>query len=153
LKEKIIIGRKDKADFPELGLENLDIKMDTGAYTSAIHCHEIEKKKINGKEFVVFKLLDPSHSQYNEQEFSTENYREKHIKSSTGHSEKRFIIETNIFIFGNEYPIELSLSERGEMKFPILIGRKFLMKRFIVDPAKTDLSYKREVKNLKNKTK
>ena len=54
LKKKITIGRKDKASFPGLGLKGLDIKMDTGAYTSAIHCHKIEKKKKGGKEILVF---------------------------------------------------------------------------------------------------
>ena len=148
-KKKITIGRKDKANFPELGLENLDIKMDTGAYTSAIHCHKIEKKEQDGKDVVVFTLLDPSHPQYNKQEYSAVKYREKHIKSSFGASEKRYVVETDIMLFGEKYPIELSLSERGEMKFPILIGRKFLMGKFIVDPSKYDLSYKKQTKNKK----
>jgi hypothetical protein len=151
LKKKITIGRKDKANFPELGLKNLDIKMDTGAYTSAIHCHKIEKREVEGQEQVVFTLLDPSHPQYNNQEFSTEKYHEKRIKNSFGHSEKRFVIQTDILLFGRRYPIELSLSERGEMKFPILIGRRFLMGKFIVDSSKYDLSYKRKLKKLENK--
>ena len=151
MKNKITLGRKDKAHFPELGLKDLDIKMDTGAYTSAIHCHMIEKKLVDGKEVVVFTLLDPSHSQYNKQEFSTENYNEKRIKNSFGISEKRFVIETEIKLFGRKYLIELSLSERGEMKFPILIGRRFLMGKFIVDASKYDLSYKTRINRLKNK--
>jgi len=145
LKKKIIIGRKDKANFPELGLKDIDIKMDTGAYTSAIHCHKIEKKEKEGKEVVVFTLLDPSHIQYSEQEFSTAKYHEKSIKNSFGNSEKRFVIETIILLFGKQYPIELSLSERGGMKFPILIGRKFLMGKFIVDCSQHDLSYFKRV--------
>ena len=142
-KKKITIGRKDKADFPDLGLQNLDIKIDTGAFTSSIHCRKIEKKEVEEKEVVVFTLLDPSHTQYNKQEFSTDKFREKHIKNSFGYSEKRFVVETSIRIFGKILPIELSLSERGEMKFPILIGRKFLMGKFVVDPSKYDLSSKK----------
>ena len=152
MKKKITIGRKDKADFPELGLKGLDIKMDTGAYTSAIHCHKIEKKKKEGKEVLVFTLLDPSHPQYQHQEFTTEKYSETRIKNSFGSSEKRFVIETGIILFEQKYTIKLSLSERGEMKFPILIGRKFLMGKFIVDPSEYDLSYKRKNK-LVNKVK
>lgn len=151
MKERLTLGRKDKADFPELGLENIDIKMDTGAYTSAIHCHQIMIKEVDGKEVLCFTLLDPSHAQYNHKEYTTEKYREKLIKSSFGSSEKRFIIETDIELFGAKFPIELSLSERGEMKFPILIGRKFLMGAFVVDPAKHDLSFK--AKQKKNKPK
>ena len=151
MKKKITIGRKDKANFPSLGLKNLDIKMDTGAYTSAIHCHKIETIEKEGKKVLVFALLDPTHSQYQHKEFSAEKYSEKHIKNSFGHSEKRFIIETDILLFGKKYPIELSLSKRGEMKFPILIGRRFLMGKFIVDPSRYNLSYKSKKKGLLNK--
>ncbi len=146
MKKKTIIGRKDKATFPELGVKDLDIKIDTGAYTSAIHCHKIEKRKKGRKEVLVFTLLDPSHPQYQQQEFSMENFSEKRIKNSFGSSEKRFVIKTDILLFGKKHGIELSLSERGEMKFPILIGRRFLMGKFIVDPSKYDLSYKRRKK-------
>lgn len=142
MKKKITIGRKDKASFPEFSLQDIDIKMDTGAYTSSIHCRKIETKEKDGKEFVVFTLLDPSHPQYNKQEFSAGKFVEKRIKNSFGLSEKRFIIETTIVLFDKEYPIKLSLSERGEMKFPILIGRRFLMGKFIVDSSKYNLSYK-----------
>lgn len=147
MKKKITIGRKDKADFPALGLKGMDIKMDTGAYTSAIHCHKIEKREKEGKEVLVFSLLDPSHSQYQDQEFSVEKYTEKRIKSSFGSSEKRYVIETDIMLFGQKYAIELSLSKRGEMKFPILIGRRFLMGKFIVDPSRYNLSYKKRKNN------
>jgi len=148
LKKKITIGRKDKADFPAMELKNIDIKMDTGAYTSAIHCHKIEKKIIREKEFLIFTLLDPSHPQYNQTTISTDEFREKRVKSSFGSSEKRYVIKTNIKLFNKKYTISLSLSKRGEMRFPILIGRRFLMGKFIVDPSKYDLSYK----NKKNKT-
>lgn len=153
MKNKLTIGRKDKANFPELSLKNLDIKIDTGAYTSAIHCRKIEIIEKAGKEVLIFTLLDPSHPKYQEQEFSREIFSEKRIKNSFGSSEKRFVIETDIMLFGKKYAIELSLSERGEMRFPILIGRRFLMGKFIVDPSKYDLSYKRRKKILATKLK
>ena len=149
MKKKIILGRKDKANFPKLGLKDVDIKIDTGAYTASIHCHKIETRKIEDRDVLIFSLLDPSHSQYGDKEFSTENFNEKLIKNSFGSTEKRFVIETDIRLFGRKFDIELSLSERGEMKFPILIGRRFLMGKFIVDPSKYDLSYKQRIKALK----
>ena len=151
MREKIVIGRKDKGDFPDLKLENIDLKIDTGAYTSAIHCRNIATKEINGQQILSFILLDPSHPQYEGKEFFAEKFREKSVKNSFGGSEKRFVIKTSIRLFGKKYAIELSLSERGEMRFPILIGRKFLMGKIIVDPSKYDLSY--ELKLLKNKEK
>jgi len=151
VKEKTTIGRKDKADFPELGLENIDIKMDTGAYTSSIHCRNIEVREIDGKEAVAFTLLDPTHLQFNNKEFIVQEFRVKQIKNSFGSSENRFVIKSKIELFGKIWPIELSLSERGEMRFPILIGRRFLMGNFVVDTAKYNLSYKRNKRKIKTK--
>ncbi len=151
MKKKITIGRKDKADFPDLGLKAVSIKIDTGAYTSAIHCHKIEKLEKDGKTHLIFTVLDPSHRQYKHYDYSTENFSEKRIKNSFGNSEKRFVIETDIKIFGQKYDIELSLSTRDKMKFPILIGRRFLMGKFIVDPSKYDLSNKKRKLKLKIK--
>ena len=141
MKNKILIGRKDVADFPELELENIDVKIDTGAFTSSIHCYHIEELEQNGEKVIQFQLLDPSHEQYNDKVFVFKNFKLKSIKSSTGHAESRYIIKTNITLFGKFYPIELSLSERGEMKYPVLLGRKLLRKNFIVDVSKKNLSY------------
>lgn len=138
---KKIIGRTDKADFPELDLEDIDIKIDTGAYTSAIHCHKIKQVFEEGEHFIEFSLLDPSHPQYATKKFRTKNFKEKSIKSSNGSKETRFIIKTKVTLFEKTYTLTLSLSQRGEMRFPILIGRKFLVGKFMVDPSQTDLSY------------
>lgn len=143
---KITIGRIDKADFPELILEDIDVKIDSGAYTSSIHCSNIEEITVNNESFIKFTLLDPEHVFYNNKEFSTKNYKMKLVKSSNGISEKRFMIETKIEMFDKTFPIHLTLSERKDMKFPILLGRKFLNKEFVIDTAKKDLSHK-----LKNK--
>ena len=145
MKQKLIIGRRDIVDFPELNLNNIEIKMDTGAYTSSIHCHHIEEKIMDGQKVIRFELLDPTHPQYNNKEFLTKNYKIKRIKNSFGSTEKRYIINTNIKIFNKIYPIELSLSERGEMKYPVLIGRKLIRGKFIVDPSKADLSHTNSV--------
>ncbi len=142
--EKILIGRTDKADFPELMLRNLDVKIDTGAFTSAIHCHQIEEVVLKRKKVIKFKLLDPTHPKYNNKQYATSKFSQRVIKSSFGRSEKRYVIHTTVKIFGKTIPLDLSLSERGEMKYPVLLGRKLLMGKFIVDPAKYNLSYKQK---------
>lgn len=139
---KITIGRNDKADFPEFRLENIDIKIDSGAYTSSIHCSNIEEINLDDGNYLKFTLLDPEHSFYNNHKFKTKNYNKKVVKSSNGLSEKRFVIKTTILIFNQTFDIDLTLSERKEMKFPILLGRKFLNKKFVIDPAKKNISYK-----------
>ncbi len=144
-----VIGRVDKADFPELSLSNINIKMDTGAYTSSIHSHHIVEIEENGENHIVFQVLDPSHPQYLNKEYKTKRFKKKIIKNSFGITENRFIVKTCIVLFGEEFPIELSLSERSKMKYPILIGRKLLNKRFVVDTSKKNLSFKEKNKIIK----
>ena len=144
---KITIGRYDKADFPELNLQDIDVKVDTGAYTSSIHCHHIKEREVDGNKYIEFFLLDPSHPEYNNEKFTSNKYKRKSIKNSFGKAEERYIIETTIKIFDTVFPIELSLSVRSEMKFPILLGRKLLNRRFVVDTNRHDLSYKLKEQN------
>ncbi|MFT4970097.1 MAG: hypothetical protein ACI9O4_001849 [Chitinophagales bacterium] len=147
----ITIGRADKADFPEINLQNIKVKLDTGAYTSSIHCHDVKEVELNGEKYIEFELLDPSHPEYENKIYTVKNYFEKLIKSSNGTAEQRFVIETVISIFDEVYPIELSLSERGDMKYPILLGRKFINKRFLVNTALKNVSYKLKSKANKKK--
>jgi len=137
--QKKIIGRLERVDFPEWELFDVVAKVDTGAYSSSLHCHHIELYK---KGWVRFNLLDPEHEAYNEKlmELPVSDIRE--VKSSNGQVESRIFVETSISIAGENFDIELSLTNRSEMKYPILLGRKFLSKKFIVDVSHTYLSDK-----------
>jgi hypothetical protein len=139
------IGRIDTADFPLLNLFDIDIKVDTGAYTSTIHCNDvvIEDGLLN----CIF--LDKAHPSYHKKQFIFDKYDVKVIKSSNGQSEPRYRIKTEILLFGKTHPIYLTLSKRGQMKYPVLLGRKFLTKKFMVDINKTNLSHKLKLKKLK----
>ncbi len=64
----VVIGRQEHISFPELNLFEIDAKIDTGAYSTTIHCHDVEVKNINGKKVLCFKLLDPAHLNYNDTE-------------------------------------------------------------------------------------
>ena len=143
--EKIIIGRKDIADFEKLQLLGIEVKIDTGAYTSSFHCHKIEKVVKEGREWVRCNFLDPGHPQFHEKEFCFEIYKVRKVKSSNGIVEERFSIITEITIFKKKYPIELTLTERTDMKHPVLLGRKFLSKKFLVDTSRKNLSFKEEI--------
>lgn len=141
-RKKIIIGRKDVADFAKLNLHAIEVKIDSGAYTSSFHCHKIEKVVKSGREMVRCNFLDPGHPQYHEKEFYFEDFKIRNVKSSNGITEERFSITTEITIFEQVYSIELTLTEREEMKHPVLLGRKFLTKKFLVDTSKKNLSLK-----------
>lgn len=141
---KKTIGRFDKADFKEFELFDIDVKIDSGAYTSSIHCSNIEEITINSNNYIKFTLLDQHHPFYNNKTFQTKNYVLKLVKSSNGITQKRYLIQTEIFIFNTYYPIHLTLSERKDMKYPVLLGRKFLNKRFIIDTSKKNISHKQK---------
>lgn len=137
-----IIGRLEPIDFPEWELFNIEAKIDTGAYTSSLDCHRIESFDKDGKPYVRFNLLDPSHEIYNDKLFKLPIYSTKTIKSSNGSTEERIIIKTLIRILGRELDIELSLTNRSEMRYPVLIGRKLLSGHFLVDASKRYLTKK-----------
>ena len=135
--EKKLIGRFDKADFPDLHLENIAIKIDTGAYTSSIHCENI----VEEEGVLKCTFLDEEHPLYNGRAYEFTDYDIVFVKSSNGIVQKRYQIQTRILLFGKKFKISLSLSARQEMRFPVLLGRKFITKKFIVDPEFFDISY------------
>lgn len=135
-----VIGRLEPIDFPEWELFGIEAKIDTGAYTSSLHCHHIEPFEKDGKPYVKFNLLDPSHDTYDHRLFKLPIHDTKLIKSSNGSSEERIIIKTKIRIFNNTLDIELSLTDRSEMRYPVLIGRKLISGYFLVDASQKYLS-------------
>lgn len=134
---KKVIGRIDKADFPLLDLYNIDVKVDSGAYTSSIHCHKVKVE--DGLLKCTF--YDKDHPHYNGKEIVFKTFDIAKVKSSNGIVQERYKVKTTIIIFNKKYKINLTLSTRDDMKFPILIGRRFLNKKFVVDVSLKNLSY------------
>ena len=134
---KKVIGRFDRADFPGLHLDDISVKIDTGAYTSSIHCCNIKEEK----GVLKCTFLDEEHPLYNGKTFSFQDYDVVFVRSSNGIVQKRYQIQTTIKLFEKTYKISLSLSARQEMRFPVLLGRKFLTKKFIVDTELFDISF------------
>lgn len=138
--EKKIIGRKEKISLPKLGLKLVWAKIDTGAYTSSIHAEQIREEEYKGKKVLAFQALLPGHPSFTGKTVRFENYREKKVKNSFGHAETRFLIETIIRLAGETYTAEFTLSDRSSMKNSILLGRKLLRDRFLVDVTGSNLS-------------
>lgn len=129
IRPKQTIGRREIVAFPELELFGLTAKIDTGAYTTALHCTAVEV--ING--VLHFRLLDETHPEYHDRVHRFSEFSQKTIKSSTGESEMRYIIKTRIRLGNRVIKSIISLSDRGNMRYPVLIGRRLLKNRFIVD--------------------
>lgn len=146
--KKLVIGRTDRIDFPSLDLFGLPCKIDTGATTSAIHCHHVKIVEKEGHDYLRFQLLDPKHVFYNNKEFEFAEFEERSVKNTSGIAEDRYVIKTQVLLFGILYDIKLTLADRERMTYPVLLGRTFLHKKFIVDVSKNKLSHKEKCKFL-----
>ena len=138
------IGRRDKIDLPEFGLFDIEAKVDTGAYGCALHCHRIQVELKDGLEILSFQVLDPTHPESKDKIFYSEQFSDKSVKNSGGIVEHRYVITTEVLIFGQKFSVDFSLTDRSFMKYPILLGRKFLSRRFLVDVQQKDLSHKQK---------
>ncbi|MBA4144378.1 MAG: peptidase [Cytophaga sp.] len=132
-----LLGRSDRVDLPKLGLYDLHAKVDTGAYTCCLHCSKAEV--VNGQ--LEFILLDEEHPEFTGMKFVFRKFKQREIRNSFGESELRYIIKTTIKIFDRRIRAEFSLSNRGSLKFPVLLGRKILRNRFLIDVTKKDLYF------------
>ena len=148
-RNKWIIGSTDKVDFPELLLEDVACKIDTGARTSAIHCHHVRLIEKNGEEYLAFKLLDPQHPSYQKKTFKVKDFSERKIRNSFGQSEYRYVIKTTVKIFDEEVVAEFTLADRERMRYPVLLGKTFLKGKFMVDVSRNNLSHKYKKKRTK----
>ncbi|MGB5794080.1 ATP-dependent zinc protease [Poseidonibacter sp.] len=139
----ITIGKYDRVDLPIFNLQDIKAKIDTGAKTSSLHCSFI--KQIDEKT-VSFEVLDSRHKKYIKKIYTLPITRIASVRSSNGHIENRYVISIKTIIFNKTFDIEYTLRNREMMNYPILLGREFLQKGFIVDVRKEDLSF-----NKKNK--
>lgn len=127
---KPIIGRTEMVCLPEWGIA-LKAKIDTGSYFCSLHVLDIEE--IPGEpERVRFRTVDYK-GKVHTLEVSVEKYIK--VKSSFGQVKKRPAVRTRLCLAGQEIEALVSLDDRSDMRFPILIGRKILKGRFLVDPA------------------
>lgn len=132
---KQIIGRTDVADFPELDMEDIRVKIDTGARTSAIHANRIRIVEKDGEQLLKCSVL------HSRKTFTFREFDKRKVKSSNGHIEERFLVKTKVKLFGKIFKTEFTLTTRKDMTFPVLLGRRLLRNRFIVDVSQRDLSY------------
>lgn len=134
-KEKQVIGRRELVGFPDLGLKDVEAKVDTGAYTTALHCNVIRLY-----EGVLYCIpLGPEYPNYKEEEVCFKEFTKRGVRNSFGDMEERYIIKTRIKIGRRIIKSFISLTDRGNMRYPVLIGRKLLRNKFTVDVSQLHL--------------
>lgn len=143
---KIVIGRKDKIDIPFLSIENIPVKIDSGAYSSSIHCSSIELVKSDVGQLLEVIFLDENNVNFSGKKFIFKTFKKKKVKSSTGDEQERFFIQLPVVLFGKEYLTDFSLTRRNGLRNPILLGRKLTSNYFVIDTSITNVSYKHKKK-------
>ncbi len=137
MSQKKIIGKREIVSILDLELFDLDAKIDTGADSNSLHCDDIY---IDDENFVHFTLLDKVHPAYHTKKIKMPLYKIKKVKSSNGTIQIRASIKVDILFFNKRYTTVISLTNRSDMKYPMLIGRKFLANRFLVDVSQEYLT-------------
>jgi len=126
-----IVGCFETVSLPLLGVKDEIAKIDTGAYSGALHSTDIKivRRGIIRKRILKFTPLGNP-----ELATETDTFIKTAVRSSTGHRVKRYLIDTDIVVNGTKYMVRIGLSDRSELKRPILIGRRFLRENnFLVD--------------------
>ena len=131
---KLKIGAVEFCDLPDMGIEKLEMRVDTGAATSSLHVDNIEEYSKGKKNFVSFDLHPDIHNVDKVVRTTVEILGTKTVKSSSADTEKRVVITTDIRLAGRQWPIQLTLTDRSEMTYMMLLGREAMEGRVLVDP-------------------
>ncbi len=134
-KQKLIAGWREWAQLHELGVEMIKVKIDTGAKTSSLHAFELSTFTYMGTDCVQFEVHPLQDNDRITHTCISPIIDYRWITSSTGHSQKRFIIHTTLTMGEFSSVVEISLANRDEMGFRMLVGRNALKKNILVDPT------------------
>jgi hypothetical protein len=135
---KITVGWREWLSLPDLGIDKIKAKVDTGARTSCIHALNIEEVEVEGEKWVKFTTQPLQDDIQTQVECMAKVKKRTYVTSSSGQKELRYFIETVLHAGVKSWPIEVTLSSRVNMKFRMLLGRTAMENRIVVDPA---LSY------------
>lgn len=134
-----IVGWREWGTFPEIGNERVKIKVDTGAKTSCLHAFRIKPFQKEKQKWVRV-WLHPDQESDREVVCEFPVFDRRAVSDSGGHVTNRYVINTPIIIGDQQFDIELALTNRDNMKFRMLLGRRALEGRFLVNSAESFLA-------------
>ncbi|MEV4667478.1 ATP-dependent zinc protease [Microbacterium sp. LWO12-1.2] len=134
-----LTGWREWVALPDLGVDWIKAKIDTGARTSSLHAFDIQEFDREGESWVRFRLKPWQDSQEDTVVVETPVHDRRAVRSSSGHAQERLVVMLLIRLVDREVLAEVTLSNRDEMGFRMLIGREALRRGYIVDPARSFL--------------
>ncbi len=131
------IGWREWVQLPEFGIAEVKAKVDTGADNSSLHAFDIERFERDGEPFVRFEVHPRQRKKRPSILCEAPIVGERRVKNSGGRSEQRLVIRTKLLIARVEVEAFVNLTTRDEMTFRMLLGRRTLRRRFVVDPGRS----------------
>lgn len=131
--QKRTVGWREWGSLPELGIQSIKMKVDTGARTSCLHAFRLEPFQRDGREWLKI-WVHPYQDNDKEHMCEAPVLEQRTVTDSGGHREVRYVIETTVCMGDDSFLAELTLTNRDTMKFRMLLGRQAMNGRFIVDP-------------------
>ncbi|PMG42180.1 RimK/LysX family protein [Shewanella sp. 10N.286.52.B9] len=129
-----VLGWCEWATFPEIANERVNMKIDTGAKTSCLHAFKIEPFIKNDQDWIKV-WFHPQQKSLREVVCEFAVFDRRNVKDSGGRTTSRYVIKTPIIIGEHHFDIELTLTARDNMQFRMLLGRRALSGRFLVDSS------------------
>ena len=133
---------------PELGITQIKAKVDTGARTSALHAFELRPYQHDGIQYIEFNLHPRQKDIETVIVCQAKVVDQRTVTDSGGHKEERWVISTPLSIGPYEWPIEITLTARDDMRFRMLLGRNALKSRALVNSSKSYLVGKKGAKRI-----
>lgn len=133
--QALVLGWEEWIALPGLGLPAIKAKVDTGAKTSALHAFIIEPFGPPGRPSVRFGVHPAPRRPEIELYCTAAVVDTRDVTSSNGERERRYVIMTTLAIAGEQWPIEVTLTNRAEMSYRMLLGRQALKPGILIDPA------------------
>ena len=134
-----LIGWRERLVLPELGVTSVKAKVDTGARSSALHAFDIECFEREGIAFVRFRVHPAQRNKKKTITVEAKLLDTRPVRSSSGESETRPVIQTIVATDTQQWSIELTLTNREVMGFRMLLGRQAVRSRFLVDASRSYL--------------
>ncbi len=133
----IVVGWREWVALPELGIERIKAKIDTGARTSALHAWQLERYTERGAPWARLWVHPLQRNTDLSVTVDAPIVDERTVADSGGHRERRIVIASTLDIGAAAWPIEITVTNRDSMLFRMLLGRTAMKGRIVVDPSRS----------------